>query len=124
MTGVPVNKDDSLDNYVRAILEELRAAMAVGIPELGIPILDPLMCLILIYHTSRRVQPLLISLLTTLPLKIWQLLRQKLFIWTQLDFHWNWRLTFLCLEAMLFTVWMDRFSACFLCTEMDLCILN
>ena len=41
VTGVPVNKDDSLDNYVKAILEELRAAMAVGIPELGIPILDP-----------------------------------------------------------------------------------
>ena len=40
-TAVPVNKDDSLDNYVKAILEELRAAMAVGIPELGIPILDP-----------------------------------------------------------------------------------
>jgi len=45
-TAVPVNKkeinkDDSVDNYIKAILEELRAAMPVGIPELGIPILDP-----------------------------------------------------------------------------------
>ena len=36
-----VNKDDSVDNYIKAILEELRAAMPTGIPELGIPILDP-----------------------------------------------------------------------------------
>lgn len=45
-TAVPVNnkevnKDDSVDNYIKAILEELRAAMPTGIPELGIPILDP-----------------------------------------------------------------------------------
>ena len=36
-----VNKDDSLDNYLRAILEEFRNAMTVGIPEINIPILDP-----------------------------------------------------------------------------------
>ena len=36
-----VNKDDSVDDYIKAILEELRAAMPTGIPELGIPILDP-----------------------------------------------------------------------------------
>merc|ERR1719219_1862657 len=42
LSAVPVkneefNKDDSL----RAILEQLRASMGVGIPELGIPVLDP-----------------------------------------------------------------------------------
>ena len=30
-----------MDDYIKAILEELRAAMPTGIPELGIPILDP-----------------------------------------------------------------------------------
>merc|ERR1719415_96933 len=40
--AVPVNsKDDSLDNYLKAILEMLKAAMPTGIPELGIPVLDP-----------------------------------------------------------------------------------
>ena len=39
--AVPVNKDDSLDNYIKAILEMFKAAMPSGIPELGIPVLDP-----------------------------------------------------------------------------------
>merc|ERR1712110_936124 len=40
--AVPVNnKDDSLDNYIKAILELLKAGMPTGIPELGIPVLDP-----------------------------------------------------------------------------------
>lgn len=39
--AVPVNKDDSLDNYLKEVLEMLKAAMPTGIPELGIPILDP-----------------------------------------------------------------------------------
>lgn len=34
-------RDDSLDNYIKAILEQLKAAMPNGIPELGIPVLDP-----------------------------------------------------------------------------------
>ena len=34
-------QDDSLDNYLKAILEMLKAAMPTGIPELGIPVLDP-----------------------------------------------------------------------------------
>ena len=37
----PVSRDDSLDNYIRAVLETLKASMPTGIPELGIPILDP-----------------------------------------------------------------------------------
>merc|ERR1711935_104915 len=43
--AIPVNKefnkDDSLDQYLRAILEEFRNAMTVGIPEINIPVLDP-----------------------------------------------------------------------------------
>merc|ERR1712001_624221 len=35
------NKDDSLDNYIKAILEMLKAGMPTGFPELGIPVLDP-----------------------------------------------------------------------------------
>jgi hypothetical protein len=37
--GLP--KDDSFDNYIKAILDNLRAAMPTGIPALGIPVLDP-----------------------------------------------------------------------------------
>ena len=33
--------DESLDNYIKAILTQLRIAMPNGIPELGIPVLDP-----------------------------------------------------------------------------------
>ena len=33
--------DESLDNYIRQILEQLKIAMPNGIPELGIPVLDP-----------------------------------------------------------------------------------
>ena len=40
-SAVPVNKDDSLDNYIKAILEQFKAAMPTGIPELNIPVLDP-----------------------------------------------------------------------------------
>ena len=40
-SAVPVNKDDSLDDYIKAILETFKAAMPTGIPELGIPVLDP-----------------------------------------------------------------------------------
>jgi len=35
------NKDDSLDNYIKAILELLKAGMPTGFPDLGIPVLDP-----------------------------------------------------------------------------------
>jgi len=34
--------DDSLDNYIRAILDNLRDQMPVGLPDLNIPVLDPL----------------------------------------------------------------------------------
>ena len=40
-SAVPVNKDDSLDNYIKAILEQFKAAMPTGIAELNIPVLDP-----------------------------------------------------------------------------------
>ncbi len=33
--------DDSFDNYIKAVLDMLRAAMPTGIPELGLPVLDP-----------------------------------------------------------------------------------
>lgn len=33
--------DDSLDNYIRAVLEQFKSQMTTGIPDLGIPILDP-----------------------------------------------------------------------------------
>ena len=36
-----VPNDDSFDNYIRAVLEMLRAAMPTGIPDLGNPVLDP-----------------------------------------------------------------------------------
>lgn len=36
-----VPNDDSFDNYIKAVLEMLRAAMPTGIPDLGIPVLDP-----------------------------------------------------------------------------------
>ena len=40
--AVPVNdKDDSLDNYIRAVLDMFRSQMPTGIPDLGIPVLDP-----------------------------------------------------------------------------------
>jgi hypothetical protein len=45
--AVPVSnenkaKDDSLDNYIKAVLEMLKAAMPNGLPDLGIPVLEPL----------------------------------------------------------------------------------
>ncbi len=40
-SSVPVNRDDSVDEYLKAVLEMLKASMPTGIPELGIPILDP-----------------------------------------------------------------------------------
>jgi len=35
------SKDDSLDNYLRLVLEKLRESMPTGLPDLGIPPLDP-----------------------------------------------------------------------------------
>ena len=40
--AIPINnKDDSVDNYIRSILELLKVTMPNGIPDLGIPPLDP-----------------------------------------------------------------------------------
>ena len=41
--SIPLAKtvDDSLDNYIKAVLETFKASMPTGIPELGIPVLDP-----------------------------------------------------------------------------------
>ncbi len=39
--AVPVSKDDSLDNYIRQVLELFKSQMTTGIPDLGIPVLDP-----------------------------------------------------------------------------------
>jgi hypothetical protein len=33
--------DESVDNYIRAILDNFRSQMTTGIPDLGIPVLDP-----------------------------------------------------------------------------------
>merc|ERR1719402_1552885 len=36
-----VGADESFDNYIRAVLDTFRSQMTTGIPDLGIPVLDP-----------------------------------------------------------------------------------
>ena len=41
LTNIVIVRDDSLDQYIREILEMLKSLMPAGIPDLGIPPLDP-----------------------------------------------------------------------------------
>jgi len=36
------NADESVNNYIRAILQNLKGQMTTGIPDMGVPVLDPL----------------------------------------------------------------------------------